>query len=267
MLTAQSPADYLDEASALNRVAGDAKNTMAKAAEAKAVAETAKLTAEGARDAAAKAATDAQSAKDTAVAAQAGLVTQQVSMEAQIKTYEKLYSALTLSERVAAVDNYENSNASGAASSVHARQAADRAAAGITDGAIDTSDLSSLAVDLAPDTAAGIAVAAALTRQGMPYVWGAVGPSTFDCSGLMLWAWEQAGVTIPRVSAAQAGLPQVPLDQLQPGDLVTYYSPVTHVGMYVGMGLVLHASMPGVPIKVVDLYKAGPNPTGHRVQR
>ena len=82
-----------------------------------------------------------------------------------------------------------------------------------------------------------------------------------------MWAWAQAGVEIPRNSAAQAGLPEVPLDELQPGDLVTFYSPVSHVGMYVGDGMVLHASMPGVPIKVVPLDAAGPNPTGHAVNR
>ena len=119
----------------------------------------------------------------------------------------------------------------------------------------------------APSVQAGIAVEAALSRQGLPYVWGAVGPDTFDCSGLMLWAWQQAGVEIPRNSGAQAGLHEIPLDQLQPGDLVTYYSPVSHVGMYVGDGKVLHASMPGVPIKVVPLAAAGPNPTGHAVNR
>jgi cell wall-associated NlpC family hydrolase len=101
----------------------------------------------------------------------------------------------------------------------------------------------------------------------LPYVWAAEGPDTFDCSSLMMWAWAQAGVTIPRNSAAQAELPEVPLDQLQVGDLVTYYSPVSHVGMYVGDGKVLHASMPGVPIKVVPLAAAGPNPTGHSVNR
>jgi cell wall-associated NlpC family hydrolase len=62
-------------------------------------------------------------------------------------------------------------------------------------------------------------------------------------------------------------LSEIPLDQLQIGDLVTFYSPVSHVGMYVGDGNVLHASMPGVPIKVVPLAAAGPNPTGHKVNR
>jgi cell wall-associated NlpC family hydrolase len=120
----------------------------------------------------------------------------------------------------------------------------------------------------APSVQAAIAVEAALSRQGLDYVWGAVGPDTFDCSGLMLWAWAKAGVEIPRNSAAQAAaLPEVPLDQLQPGDLVTYYSPVTHVGMYVGDGKVLHASQPGTPIKVVDLADAGPAATGHAVNR
>ena len=119
----------------------------------------------------------------------------------------------------------------------------------------------------APSVAAGIAVEAALSRQGMPYVWGATGPDEFDCSGLVMWAWQQAGVTIPRTSAEQAaGLTEVPLDQLRPGDLVTFYSPVSHVSMYVGHGMVVHASMPGVPIKVVPLDAAGPNATGHRVE-
>ena len=113
-----------------------------------------------------------------------------------------------------------------------------------------------------PSVTAGIAVAAALSRQGLPYVWAAEGPDTFDCSSLMMWAWAQAGVTIPRNSAAQAELPEVPLDQLQVGDLVTYYSPVSHVGMYVGDGKVLHASMPGVPIKVVPLAAGRPEPDG-----
>ena len=83
-------------------------------------------------------------------------------------------------------------------------------------------EFSAWAAQHAPSVTAGIAVAAALSRQGLPYVWAAEGPDTFDCSSLMMWAWAQAGVTIPRNSAAQAGLPEVPLDQLQVGDLVTY---------------------------------------------
>ncbi|AZI57788.1 NlpC/P60 family protein [Nakamurella antarctica] len=268
LLTANSPEEYLDEVTALNRVASDAKTTMAKAAVAKIEAQAAKTAADSARDAATVAVADAQAAKDAAVTAAADLAAQQVAMSEQVKTFEKLYSSLTLQERVAAVSAAENAiNLSTDSAQRQRSQAAARAAAGISDDTDQTTTLNTLATELAPDTAAAVAVAAALTRQGMPYVWAAVGPDSFDCSGLMLWAWQQAGITIPRTSAEQYRLPEVPLSELKPGDLITYYSPVTHVGMYVGMGLVLHASMPGVPIKVVDLYRAGPNPTGHRVPR
>ncbi|SCE49955.1 NlpC/P60 family protein, partial [Streptomyces sp. DfronAA-171] len=68
------------------------------------------------------------------------------------------------------------------------------------------------------------------------------GPGAFDCSGLMQWAWGRAGVGLPRTSQAQAGAGQrVPLSQARPGDLVTYRSDASHVGMYVGGGQVIHA--------------------------
>jgi cell wall-associated NlpC family hydrolase len=72
-------------------------------------------------------------------------------------------------------------------------------------------------------------------------------------------------VSIPRTSSGQAGLPSVPLSQLQPGDLVTYYSPVSHVAMYIGNGQVIHASTESRPILITSVTGAGPNPTGHRV--
>lgn len=111
-------------------------------------------------------------------------------------------------------------------------------------------------VDLAAlaDGSGSEAVAAALTRIGAPYGWGATGPDTFDCSGLMVWSYQQMGKSIPRTSQAQlAGGTKVPLDQLQPGDIIGYYPGVTHVGMYVGDGQVVHASTYGVPVQVVPL--------------
>jgi cell wall-associated NlpC family hydrolase len=94
------------------------------------------------------------------------------------------------------------------------------------------------------------ALRAALTRQGAPYVWGAEGPGTFDCSGLMLWAYRQAGVNLPRGSwdQARSGTPVV--SGLMPGDLIALYSPVSHIGMYVGNGLYLHAPQSGDVVKV-----------------
>ncbi len=117
----------------------------------------------------------------------------------------------------------------------------------------------------AGSSAASAAVAAALSKEGAPYVYGAAGPDAFDCSGLTSWAWAQAGVSIPRTSSEQAGLPEVSLDALQPGDLVTYYSPVSHVAMYIGNGQVIHASTETRPVYITSVTGAGPNPTGHRV--
>jgi cell wall-associated NlpC family hydrolase len=97
---------------------------------------------------------------------------------------------------------------------------------------------------------AAAAVAAAQSALGKPYVWGANGPSGFDCSGLMQWSYAQAGVALPRTSQAQrfAGR-QVPLSQARPGDIVTYRNDASHVAMYMGNGQVIHAPYPGAPVR------------------
>jgi cell wall-associated NlpC family hydrolase len=97
------------------------------------------------------------------------------------------------------------------------------------------------------NAAAGqIAVDAALSQLGANYVWGSADPNVgFDCSGLTSWAWAQAGVYIPHSSQAQhSTLPNVPLDRLAPGDLVFYYSPTSHVAMYIGGGRIVHIRNP-----------------------
>lgn len=97
---------------------------------------------------------------------------------------------------------------------------------------------------------AAAAVIAARSAVGKPYVWGATGPSAFDCSGLMVWSYGQAGISLPRTSSAQrhAGR-QVPLAQAQPGDLVTYRGDASHVGIYAGNGQVIHAPYPGARVR------------------
>ncbi|MFI8092871.1 NlpC/P60 family protein [Streptomyces sp. NPDC086080] len=97
---------------------------------------------------------------------------------------------------------------------------------------------------------AAAAVAAARSALGRPYVWGANGPTGFDCSGLTQWSYAQAGVALPRTSQAQryAGR-QVPLSEARPGDLVVYRSDASHVGMYMGNGQVIHAPYPGAPVR------------------
>ncbi|AIJ11851.1 NlpC/P60 family protein [Streptomyces lividans] len=94
--------------------------------------------------------------------------------------------------------------------------------------------------------AAGKAVGFAMAQIGKPYVWGAVGPSSYDCSGLTSAAWAAAGHPIPRTSQAQwGGLTRVSLSSARPGDLIIYYNDATHVGMYIGGGQIVHAPRPG----------------------
>ena len=106
----------------------------------------------------------------------------------------------------------------------------------------------------APGPAAQVAIDAAMSRRGKPYVYGATGPDSFDCSGLTQWAYAQAGISIPRTSSAQSqfGTP-VPRSQLQPGDLVFFYSPVSHVGIYIGNNMMVHAPSSGDVVKVASL--------------
>ncbi len=99
---------------------------------------------------------------------------------------------------------------------------------------------------------------AAMSRQGMPYVWGGDGPTTFDCSGLVQWSFAQAGITMPRVAADQAlAGPAVPVSQLQPGDLLFYHTDptdptyISHVAMYLGNGWMIQAPEPGKDVEVV----------------
>jgi cell wall-associated NlpC family hydrolase len=95
-------------------------------------------------------------------------------------------------------------------------------------------------------SAAEIAVAAAKSVIGAPYVFGAAGPSSFDCSGLTMWAWAQAGVSLPHSASAQLGtLPHVPLSSVAPGDIIYYGSVSPHVAIYIGGGQIIHARHPG----------------------
>jgi cell wall-associated NlpC family hydrolase len=111
----------------------------------------------------------------------------------------------------------------------------------------------------APNVAASTAAAqkavnAALSRLGAPYVWGATGPNSFDCSGLTQWAYGQAGISIPRVSQDQqrAGI-AVSLSQIQPGDLLFEGSPSYHVVMYLGENKIVHAPTDGDVVKIASL--------------
>jgi peptidoglycan DL-endopeptidase CwlO len=102
---------------------------------------------------------------------------------------------------------------------------------------------------------AAAAVSYAMAQVGDAYVYGAAGPDAYDCSGLTMASWAQAGVALPHSSSAQySSGPAVPASALQPGDLVFYYSPISHVGMYIGNGMIVHAANPSTGVQVAGLY-------------
>jgi cell wall-associated NlpC family hydrolase len=111
------------------------------------------------------------------------------------------------------------------------------------------------ASDIGATGSAASAVSFAMAQVGKAYVFGASGMSAFDCSGLTMRAWGAAGVALPHSSAAQFNSGRhIPASQLQPGDLVFYYHPISHVGMYIGNGLIVNAENPSVGVKVTGLY-------------
>ncbi|UGQ14898.1 NlpC/P60 family protein [Yinghuangia sp. ASG 101] len=106
--------------------------------------------------------------------------------------------------------------------------------------------------------AAQKAITYALSKLGLPYIWGGEGPIGYDCSGLTSQAWLSAGVRIPRTSQEQwARLPRVPVADMRPGDLIVYYGDASHVGLYLGNGLMVHAPRPG---RTITIAKAGSMP-------
>lgn len=109
-----------------------------------------------------------------------------------------------------------------------------------------------------PDPRASTAVQAAFSVIGVPYQWGGADPETgFDCSGLTMWAWAQAGVTLPHSSALQYdSIPHVAKADLQPGDLLFFYTPISHVSIYVGGGMQIDAPHAGAVVQEVPVYWA-----------
>jgi cell wall-associated NlpC family hydrolase len=163
-----------------------------------------------------KATAEAQAAVDSIAA-------QQAELTKKIEDYQRQYAALTAPQQEAV-------------SRAHAGEAV-AAPSGV----------------IAPSQAAQVAVDTAVAQVGDPYVWGAGGPNAFDCSGLTQYAYSAAGVSLPHSSRSQSGMGQaVSRDALQPGDLLFYYSPTSHVAMYVGNGQMVHASTAGKPVQVVS---------------
>jgi cell wall-associated NlpC family hydrolase len=146
-----------------------------------------------------------------------------------------------------------------------ARAEAERQAA--ADAAAQAAQTSAPSVSTAPSSSvpsvtaaspnAQVAVDAALSKVGAPYSWGAAGPDSFDCSGLTMWAWAQAGVSLPHNSGMQySATPRVAQSDLQPGDLLFFGSPIHHVGMYIGNGQMVESPYTGLSVRVTAAFRS-----------
>jgi cell wall-associated NlpC family hydrolase len=138
--------------------------------------------------------------------------------------------------------------AGGAGSTGSARQRASRSAPR------DLGPVSSPGSVAAPNSRAAEAVAYAYGKLGSPYVWGATGPDAFDCSGLAQAAYRAAGISLPRTTYAQINAGRrISRSELLPGDLVFFYSGISHVGIYVGNGQMIHAPNPSAPVRLAPV--------------
>ncbi|MEV0439173.1 NlpC/P60 family protein [Streptomyces spectabilis] len=175
---------------------------------------------------------------------QADLKKHKKTVTGKLGEAKRLLARLTADERArlaAAERGEEAADADGAAGS-------DRASRADTRGAAPTGAAK------APNARAARAVSYAYKALGSPYVWGATGPNAFDCSGLTQAAYRAAGVSLPRTTYAQidAGR-RVGRSELQPGDLVFFYSGISHVGLYVGDGQMIHAPNPSAPVRLAPI--------------
>lgn len=206
--------------------------------------------------ASAKSAAEAKTAAEQAAAVRADLQRKQSQLQVQIAIVKSRYQTLTPNQRVALAapgpvppPEVLAAPAPEALPPIDAPPEAPAAAEVIPMAAVPVPG---------PGTDEGaIAVQAALTRIGDPYVWGGGGPNQFDCSGLVMWSFQQAGIFLPHSSQALAhGGQPVSMDQIQPGDVVNYYSDASHTAIYIGDGMMVHASTFGVPVRVAPVNEA-----------
>ncbi|MFD8690714.1 NlpC/P60 family protein [Streptomyces sp. NPDC059651] len=216
LLLSSDPDQYLQRASYVDR-AGERRATEVRSVR-RQVADVAQVRAEAARQ------------LTELAARQAALKEHKATVRARLAEARQLLARLSPAER-ASYDASESGRGS-----THADRSAPRGTA------------------QAPNARAAEAVAFAYTALGKPYVWGATGPSSFDCSGLTQAAYRSAGVSLPRTTYTQidAGR-RVSRSELAPGDLVFFYSGISHVGLYIGNGRMIHAPRPGAPVRIAPI--------------
>jgi cell wall-associated NlpC family hydrolase len=248
MLTATSPQGLIDQLGVQRVMAAEMSAQMKSYRD---IGQQAAL----AEDASAKSAAEAKTAAEQAAAVRADLQSKQSRLQLQIAVVKGQYLALTPNQReaLAAMPPPPAPPAPDALP-----PADDPGVLAAPPGGIPPGDMAppgDVQGGGAPEAAT--VIQAALSRIGSPYSWGGSGPNAFDCSGLVMWSFQQAGIALPHSSQAlaQGGQP-VAQDQMQPGDLVTYYSDASHVAIYIGDGMMVHASTYGTPVRVAPVDNA-----------
>lgn len=249
MLTASSPQGLIDQLSIQRVMATEMQAQMTSFREAGRQAEVAE-------QASAASAAEAKTAAEQAAAVRADLQSKQSQLQVQIAIVKAQYEALTPNQReaLAAAPPPPPVPAAAPGPPPPGEDPAVLAAppAPPLPGAIPPGDVAPPGSPVATTV-----IQAALSRIGSPYSWGGSGPGAFDCSGLVMWSFQQAGIALPHSSQALArGGQPVSREQMQPGDLVTYYSDASHVGIYIGDGMMVHASTYGTPVRVAPVDNA-----------
>jgi cell wall-associated NlpC family hydrolase len=232
LLTSQSVNDYLDRAGTMETLA---KNNDDAVQQFHAAADQAQLAERQTQDASGR----ATQAEADAATIEGQLAAKKAAMDAQIAKTKDLYDNLSAQEKAAlqsASTNVPPPPAPG----------------------VPPPSTTNVPPPASTTSAAITAVNAALSRLGDPYVWGATGPDQFDCSGLVQWSYLQAGISLPRSTYSQVTVgTSVSISQMQPGDLVFFYSDYSHVGIYVGNGNVVHAPTEGETVQVTPYSYIG----------
>jgi cell wall-associated NlpC family hydrolase len=201
---------------------------------------------------------EASQSLQTLTDTQSDLKTAKATVQRKLADARELLSELTAQEkaRLAAIEKRKQQEAARKAAELAQQQQA--AAEKAAQEATAPQESTSTATDSSYATRAAKALAFARAQIGKPYVWGATGPDSYDCSGLTQAAWKAAGVDLPRVTYDQvdAGT-TVSLADAQPGDLVFFYDDISHVGLYIGNGMMIHAPKPGAYVREESIYYDG----------
>ncbi|BBX96902.1 putative endopeptidase [Mycobacterium lacus] len=211
--------------------------------------------------ASARSAADAKAAAEQAAAVRASLQRKQSQLQVQIAVVKSQYMSLTPEQRTALADPgpVPATAAIAVTPAPGALPPGEPPAGGAPSGEAPPQG-GMPGMPVAPGGGdRAVVVQAALAQIGTPYAWGGAAPGGFDCSGLVMWAFQQAGIALPHSSQAlaQGGQP-VALSDLQPGDVLTFYSDASHAGIYIGDGMMVHSSTFGQPVRVVPMNSSGP---------